>query len=100
VVLGRGRLLAHGRIDELKQRHDRQYEVRVKGDQRAFADRLTARGIAAGPMDDHLVVDLPQATTASILWEAAEQAGEQVRALRPRRSTLEEVFLSAVAEQN
>ena len=28
------------------------------------------------------------------------QTGEQLRALRPRRSTLEEIFLSAVAEQN
>jgi ABC-2 type transport system ATP-binding protein len=100
VVLGRGRLLAQGRIDELKQRHDRQYEVRVKGDQLSFANSLAAQGIKAGLLDDHLLVQLPPATAAGILWEAADQAGEQVRALRPRRSTLEEIFLSAVAEQN
>lgn len=100
VVLGRGRLLAQGRIDELKQPHDRQLEVRVKGDPLAFAGRLAERGVRAEQMDDHLVVDLSPGATTTVVWEAALQAGEQVRAVRPRRSTLEEVFLNAVAEQN
>ncbi len=100
VVLGRGRLLAQGRIEDLKQPHDRQFEVRVKGDPIAFADRLAARGINAVPADDHLLVQLPEGSDRAVLWETAEQAGEQVRALRPRRSTLEEIFLSALAENN
>jgi ABC-2 type transport system ATP-binding protein len=100
IVLGRGRLLAQGQIDDLKNPHDNQFEVRVKGDQLAFASRLAARGISATPTDDHLLVQFPEGTTRQILWETANQAGEQVRSLRPRRSTLEEVFLSALAEQN
>jgi ABC-2 type transport system ATP-binding protein len=100
LVLGRGRLLAQGRIDELKQPHDRQFEVRVKGDPLAFAGLLARRGIAAAPADDHLLVELPPGATRQLLWETAGQAGEQVRALRCRRSTLEEIFLRAVAEQN
>ena len=43
MVLGRGRLLAQGRIEELKQPHDLQFELRVKGDQAAFAEHLAAR---------------------------------------------------------
>jgi ABC-2 type transport system ATP-binding protein len=100
VVMGRGKLLAQGRIDELKQPHDRQLEVRVKGDQLAFAGRLTDRGVRAEPLDDHLLVELSPGATPGVVWETALQAGEQVRAVRPRRSTLEEVFLSAVAEPN
>ncbi len=100
VVLGRGRLLAEGRIDALKQPHDRQFEVRVKGDPLAFAGRLAARGIDAVPSDDHLLVQLPEGTNRAVLWETAGEAGEQVRALRPRRSTLEEIFLSALAEKD
>ena len=100
IVLGRGRLLAQGRIDVLKQAHDRQFEVRVKGDQAAFAHRLTARGLEADLTDDHLVVRLPEGASRAVLWETADAAGEQVRALRPRRSTLEEIFLSALAEQD
>lgn len=98
VVLGRGRLLAQGSIQQLKAAHDQEVEVRVRGDQRAFADRLARRGIAAELVDDHLVVRLPQELGTRVLWELAVEAGEQVRALRPRRSTLEEVFLKAVAE--
>jgi ABC-2 type transport system ATP-binding protein len=100
MVLGRGRLLAQGQIDDLKEPHDRQFEVRVKGDPLDFAASLAARGVVAAPTDDHLLVEFPQGTTSQVLWETANQAGEQVRSLRPRRSTLEEVFLSAVAEQN
>ena len=101
VVLGRGRLLAQGRIDELKQAHDRQFELRVKGDQRRFAGRLAERGIQAESASTIICwCDLPAGTTAHVLWETAAGTGEQVRALRPRRSTLEEVFLSAVAEDN
>jgi ABC-2 type transport system ATP-binding protein len=98
VVLGRGRLLAQGLIAELKQPHDRQFELRVKGDALAFAGRLASRGIDAQPHDDHLLVELPEGLPRAAVWETARQAGEQVRALRGRRSTLEEVFLSALAE--
>jgi ABC-2 type transport system ATP-binding protein len=100
VVLGRGRLLAHGRIEELKQRHDQQFELRVKGDQRSFADQLGGRGIEATPIDDHLLVDIPLGNSAKVLWEVAVAAGEQVRSFRPKRSTLEEIFLAALAEEN
>jgi ABC-2 type transport system ATP-binding protein len=100
VVLGRGRLLAQGKIEALKQRHDRQFELRVKGDRVSFADQLGSRGIHATPIDDHLLVDIPPEASAKVLWEAAAAAGEQVRSLRPKRSSLEEIFMAALAEQN
>jgi ABC-2 type transport system ATP-binding protein len=98
MVLGRGRLLAQGRIEALKQAHDRQFELRVKGDQVEFARHLTARGLATEPVDDHLLVRLPAEAAATAVWEAARDTGEQVRSLRPRRSTLEEVFLDALGD--
>src|SRR5579864_2688077 len=52
IVLGAGRLLASGRIQELKQLHKRQYEVRVKADRERFALQLSAAGLAAEPRDD------------------------------------------------
>ena len=57
VVLGRGRLLAQGRIEELKEAHDRQYELRVKGDQRASRADWPSGGSEASPHDDHLLVN-------------------------------------------
>jgi ABC-2 type transport system ATP-binding protein len=100
VVLGRGRLLAQGRIEDLKAPHECQFELRVKGDHHGFARTLAARDVQATLMDDHLLVSLPQGASRALLWKTAAETGEQVRALRPRRSTLEEVFLNAVAEQN
>ncbi|HEY8503188.1 MAG TPA: ABC transporter ATP-binding protein [Gemmataceae bacterium] len=98
MVLGRGRLLAQGRISELKQVRRETFEVRVKTDPAQFAGRLIASGCAAAPRDDLMLVTLPPGATQELLWRTAEEAGEQIRYLRPQRGTLEEVFLSAVAE--
>jgi ABC-2 type transport system ATP-binding protein len=101
MVLGGGRLLAQGRIDELKRRHGRQHVVRVKAGTDRLADRLRHAGIAVEPLDDGLLIDLPAGRDLPDVWRAAAEADVQVRALMPRQSTLEEVFLEALrAGQN
>jgi len=100
MVLGRGSLLAHGWIRELKYAHDRLFEVRVKADQDRFAERLAAVGCTAEPKDDGLLVEVPSGRTPAIFWQTAADSGHQIRLLRPRRSTLEEVFLKAVEEHS
>jgi ABC-2 type transport system ATP-binding protein len=99
MVLGNGRLLAQGRIADLKAAYNLQIELRVKGDAAQFSGRLATRGITAEPVDDHLLVRLPPGMAPTVIWELARETGEQVRSLRPRRSTLEEVFLSALSEK-
>jgi ABC-2 type transport system ATP-binding protein len=96
LVLGSGRLLAQGNIQELKAQHDLAYEVRVKADGRSFARRLTEAGCGVEARDDRLVVRLPRGRSEQLVWEVAAATGEQVRHLRPQRSTLEEVFLKAL----
>jgi ABC-2 type transport system ATP-binding protein len=98
MVLGRGTLLAEGRIQDLKQVHEQRFEVRVKADAMQFAQRLAAAGCAAEPRDDGLLVHVPEGQTQTVLWQTAADAGVQIRYLRPQRSSLEEVFLSAVGE--
>src|SRR5207253_5962652 len=51
IVLGRGRLLAQGAIQELKQAHPGAFEVRLKGDPEPFLRRLREAGGAAEPHD-------------------------------------------------
>jgi ABC-2 type transport system ATP-binding protein len=96
VVLGAGRLLAEGKIRDLKQAHDRCFEVRLKADADLFARRLTELGCAAERRDDRLLVRLPDGATSQLLWRTAAEQLHQIRYLRPQRSTLEEVFLKAV----
>jgi ABC-2 type transport system ATP-binding protein len=98
LVLSRGRLLAQGRIQELKQAHKGLYEVRVKADTERFAGRLAAAGCTTEPSDDLLLVQLPPDRTTALFWETAAASGAQIRWLRQRRSSLEEVFLKAVEE--
>jgi ABC-2 type transport system ATP-binding protein len=98
MVLARGQLLAQGKIKDLKQAHDRMVEVRVKGDPSRFAQRLTKEGCGVQPHDDLLRVRLPDGRSRDLLWQQAAACGEQIRYLRPQRSTLEEVFLKAVED--
>jgi ABC-2 type transport system ATP-binding protein len=96
VVLGSGKLLAHGEIQELKQLHDQTFDVRLKADMTAFSERLAALGCSAECQDDVLRVRIPPGQSQQLLWEVAASQNEQIRYLRPQRSTLEEVFLNAV----
>ncbi len=99
LVLGRGQLLAQGGIKELKQVHDRSFDVRLKGDANGFVKGLAEAGGAVEPVEDFLRVRLPEGRTQRFLWELASATGDQIRYLRPQRSTLEEVFLQALEER-
>lgn len=96
VVLGGGRLLAQGEIQELKQLHEQSFDVRLKGEMDSFAARLTEMGCTAEMQDDVLRVRVPAGRSQQLLWDVAAREQEQIRYLRPQRSTLEEVFLNAV----
>ena len=98
VVLGGGRLLTQGGIQQLKQLHNRCFEIRVKADLPSFADRLSALGCTATISDDLLLVQIPDGQSPQMLWEVAREQRQQIRHLRPQRSTLEEVFLKAVEQ--
>jgi ABC-2 type transport system ATP-binding protein len=96
LVLARGRLLAQGNIRDLKRAHEDAVEVRVKDDPGRFARLLAEQGCGVEPHEDLLRVRLPHGRPRDLLWQLAASAGEQIRYLRPQRSTLEEVFLKAV----
>ncbi len=98
VVLGGGRLLAEGKIQELKQGHENCYELRLKTGADSFGRRLVELGCLAERLDDRLMVRLPAGGSPQLLWQTAVEQGQQIRYLRPQRSTLEEVFLKAVEQ--
>jgi ABC-2 type transport system ATP-binding protein len=100
LVLARGRLVAQGLIKELKDLHDHWYEVRLKADAGGFARRLGEAGCTVTAQDHGLLVRLPPGQSEQMLWTLAVETGEQIRHLRPQRSTLEEVFLKALEQNN
>jgi ABC-2 type transport system ATP-binding protein len=99
LVLGRGELLAAGKIQELKRSHAQAFELRLKADAEHFARRLGEAGCQTELHEDLLRVRLPEGRSQALLWELAHLAQVQVRYLRPQRSTLEEVFLQAVEQK-
>jgi ABC-2 type transport system ATP-binding protein len=96
LVLGQGTLLAQGDVQTLKEIHRQCYEVRLKGDPATFLQKLREAGGEARPLDDLLLVQLPPEKSPAFLWQLAATNGEQIRYLRPQRSSLEEVFLHAI----
>jgi ABC-2 type transport system ATP-binding protein len=98
LVLGSGRLLAQGKIQDLKQLHRQSFEVRLKGDAHEFAQHLEESGCSSEVNQDVLIVQVPPERTEAVLWKSALETDKQIRFLRPRRGTLEEIFLKAVEE--
>ncbi len=98
VVLGAGKLLAQGKIKELKAVHDQCFEVRLKSEMAPFAERLSALGWSAELQEAVLRVRIPEGQSPQVLWQVAAEERQQIRYLRPQRSTLEEVFLKAVEQ--
>jgi len=97
VVMNRGRVVMHGPIATLKGPTGRMFEVRIKGDQPAFAGELQRRKFECRETDgDVLRVLLPAEAGAHELFDAAAGVGAQVRHLKPSLPTLEDVFARAV----
>jgi len=61
---------------------------------------LGEAGCTVKAHDSSLLVRLPAGQSEQMLWEQAAAAGQQIRHLRPQRSTLEEVFLKAIDHEN
>jgi len=99
VVLDKGAIATQGPISALKGTTGRVYELRVKGDERRFADVLRAEGIEChGDLTEVMRVFLPEHDGSQLLFQLAARHGVQVRHLRPSVPTLEDVFARAIGE--
>jgi ABC-2 type transport system ATP-binding protein len=102
VVMDKGRVVAHGPIEGLKQPKGQVFELRVKSRDGvdAFAEYLRANGIEChASNDDAMRVFVPGDGGAARLFALAAAGHAQVRHLRPSVPTLEDVFAQAVGER-
>ncbi len=100
VVMNQGAVVMRGPITTLKGPSGRIFEVRIKGDSAAFAQRLHSQAFDCLETDgDMLRVIMPPDAGAEQLFAAAAGVGAQVRHLRPSLPTLEDVFARAVGER-
>ena len=100
VVLDKGRVVADGSIDDLKGRRRQVFELRVKGDRRAFTATLQREGFECHETDEDVMrVFVPGEEGGRSLFALAARERVQVRHLRPSVPTLEDVFAKAVGEE-
>ncbi|MBI2834421.1 MAG: ABC transporter ATP-binding protein [Acidobacteria bacterium] len=100
VVLDKGTMAAQGPIRDLKGPGGRVYEVRIKGDNVAFAEVAKGVGFECHAADqDVMRVFVPDSAGPRAIFSLAAANGFQIRHLRPSVPTLEDVFAKAVGEE-
>ncbi len=96
IVFKEGRVAQEGRIADLVGPRRSVYEVRVKGDAAAFLTDLRDQGCECVEGEDSWRVFLADGLGTDFLFRTAQEAGVQLRHLRPSAETLEDVFLRAL----
>jgi len=102
VVMDKGRVVAQGPIEALKQARGQVFELRVKAPDATgpFIDTLRAAGLECHAGDDDVMrVFVEGADGARRLFALAAAAHVQVRHLRPSVPTLDDVFARAIGEE-
>jgi ABC-2 type transport system ATP-binding protein len=97
MVIHKGKLLASGRIEDLKRGTGAVFEVRLKGDGRGFVEKLTALGCRCTADDDGVLrIQMSDGLSSRILLESARDCRVQIRHLVPMKQSLEDVFLGVI----
>ncbi len=100
VVMDKGRIAAHGPIEELKEPAGSVFELRVKGNSQTFVQILEQQGLQCYATDEDVMrVFLPGGRGPRDLFALAAAHQVQVRHLRPSVPTLEDVFARAVGAE-
>jgi ABC-2 type transport system ATP-binding protein len=97
VILNKGKMAAQGQISELKQVRYSLYEMRIKGDEKAFMSRM--KGIKSEveeTADKLLKVYLPPGTDPQEIFKIAAQENIQVRHFLKSQTSLEDLFAKVV----
>jgi ABC-2 type transport system ATP-binding protein len=97
VILNKGEMAAQGQISELKQVQYSLYEVRIKGEEQAFLDRLTGIDSQVEQTEDKLwKVYLPPGTNPQEIFKIAVEEKIQVRHFVKSQTSLEDLFAKVV----
>jgi ABC-2 type transport system ATP-binding protein len=99
IVLNQGQVATEGSIADLTGRKRDIFDVRVKGDARAFLTDLRDQGCEWREGEDGYRVFLPEGQGPELLFVTARECGAQLRHLRPGTESLEDVFLRALGHE-
>jgi len=101
VVIDKGRILAAGKIEELKGGDEAVFECRVKGDRSKFMQQLAAAGCRCVEGDDEIIkIHMPDSRGSRLLLQVAHDSQVQIRHLVPLKQSLEDVFMQVIGGSN
>ncbi len=97
VILNKGAMAAQGQISELKEVRYSLYEMKIKGEEKAFLDRLTKMDSQVEQTADKLLkVYLPPGTDPQEIFKIAVEEKVQVRHFVKSQTSLEDLFAKVV----
>jgi ABC-2 type transport system ATP-binding protein len=97
VILNKGEMAAQGQISELKEVRYSLYELKIKGEEKAFLDRLTSMDSQVEQTADKLLkVYLPPGTDPQDIFKIAVEEKVQVRHFVKSQTSLEDLFAKVV----
>ncbi|MCK4661209.1 MAG: ABC transporter ATP-binding protein, partial [Phycisphaerae bacterium] len=100
IIMGGGEVLTCGCLEEMKRPHPTLYSVEFAGDGAVLQRRLAERNVSVlDHTDGRLSIELPTEEAQAAVLEAAREAGAKLHGLHPKRSSLEETFMDAIARQ-
>jgi ABC-2 type transport system ATP-binding protein len=101
VVIHKGRVLAAGKIQDLKRGTGAMFELKIKGDAGAFVNELGILGCHCTFGDDGIIkVEMGNGLGSQSLLRVAREQKTQIRHLVPLKRSLEDVFLQVIGESN
>jgi ABC-2 type transport system ATP-binding protein len=97
VILNKGEMAAAGQISELKEVRYSLYELKIKGEEKAFLDRLTSMDSQVEQTEDKLLkVYLSPGTDPQDIFKIAVEEKVQVRHFVKSQTSLEDLFAKVV----
>ena len=101
VIINEGNMVKQGSVEELTEKFDQQFEVRVRDNKNQYMDMLVSAGFQCGELKNgNLWISQPMEATPRSLFELAGQCDTQVRHFEPFRQTLSEVFMHAIGKES
>ncbi|MEN6624963.1 MAG: ABC transporter ATP-binding protein [Candidatus Sumerlaeia bacterium] len=100
VVLKKGKVVAAGNIEQMRQTDENQLELRIKGDMERFMAELGLIGCDCRLMErDTIQLATPNGMKPSAIYEIAGRLGIQIRHLYARRDSLEDIFIKVMEDE-
>ena len=96
VMIYKGKIVVHSRIEELARQVDEEIEISVWGGSSNMQHSLESRGLSVRRLGRIIRVKVESEDTISIILECAVESGVQIRRMEEYEPDLEDIFLLIV----